>query len=176
MVKFSNELREKIVLDYLSGGGGFKFLAKKYGIGSHKTIFEWVNRYKKYGGSALDIRSPKNAYDGNFKLEVLKWMKTNRASLTETALQFNISTTSTILSWERKYEEEGVEALFRRRGRPEQMTNSLDHQHNQRKNGELSEIEKLKQENRLLRIEIEYLKKLKALMREPDNTDKSNRK
>jgi transposase len=101
-------------------------------------------------------------------------MNTNRASLTETALHFNISTSSTILSWKRKFKENGVEALFNRRGRPELMkTNS------ERKKGrkeEPSELEKLQQENRLLRIENEYLKKLRALMQEPEDTDKSNRK
>lgn len=38
------------------------------------------------------------------------------------------------------------------------------------------ELEKLQRENRLLRIENEYLKKLRALMQEPDDTDKSKRK
>ena len=174
MVKFSSEFREKVVLDYLAGGGGFKFLARKYGIGSHKTILEWVNRYKKYGGSAFNIRSSKNVYDGNFKLEVLKWMKTNRASLTETALHFDISTSSTIVSWKRKFEEKGVQALFKQRGRPKHMKTN-----NGRKKGKTEEpleLEKLQQENRLLRIENEYLKKLRALMQEPEDTDKSNRK
>ncbi|MCM3571543.1 helix-turn-helix domain-containing protein, partial [Neobacillus mesonae] len=49
-------------------------------------------------------------------------MKSNKASLAETALHFNISTDSTIWTWERKFEEQGVEALFKRRGRPKQMT------------------------------------------------------
>ena len=80
MVKFSSEFREKVVLEYLSGGGGTKFLAKKYDIGSHQTVLDWVNRYEKYGKKAFNVRSPKDVYDGNFKLEVLEWMKTNRAS------------------------------------------------------------------------------------------------
>ena len=58
------------------------------------------------GISAFNIRSSKSDYDGNFKLEVLKWMRSNRASLTETALHFNISTPSTIWSWERKFRRE----------------------------------------------------------------------
>jgi transposase len=111
----------------LAGGIGSKLLAKKYGIGSHQTILDWVNRYKEYGGSAFDVRSPKYDYDGNFKLQVLKWMKSNRASLTETALHFDISTPSTVWTWQRKFEKGGVEALFRRRGRSKQMTTSPNH-------------------------------------------------
>ncbi|WP_374110667.1 helix-turn-helix domain-containing protein [Neobacillus cucumis] len=53
-------------------------------------------------------------FSGKFKLEVLDWMWSNRASLPETALHFDISAPSTIWSWEKKYNEKGVEALFNR--------------------------------------------------------------
>jgi transposase len=174
MVKFSSEYREKVVLEYLNGGGS-KELAKKYGIGSHQTILDWVNHYNKYGEKAFDLRSHERVYDGKFKLEVLEWMGRNRASLRETSLHFDITTPSTILSWKRKFDEEGVEALFKRRGRPIPMT-ANHHDHQQGKKEESSELEKLQRENRMLKIENEYLKKLRALMQEPVVTDKSKRK
>jgi transposase len=172
LVKFSSEYREKVVLEYLNGRRGSNELAKKYGIGSHQTILDWVNRYEKYGDKSNVVRSPKSVYDGNFKLEVLKWMWSNRASLRETSLHFDISTPSTILSWERKYRENGVKALFKRRGRPIQMT-ANHHNHQQGKKEESSELEKLQRENRMLRIENEYLKKLRTLIQESVGTDKS---
>jgi transposase len=174
LVKFSSEYREKVVLEYLNGGGGTHELAKKYGISSHTTILNWVNQYKKYGDKAFEVRSPKDVYDGKFKLEVLEWMESNSASLPETALHFNISAPSTIWTWKRVFEEKGVEALFKRRGRPNQMT-PKEKQH-KGENEEPSELEKLQHENRLLRIENEYLKKLKALIQESEDTDKSKRK
>jgi transposase len=174
LVKFSSEFREKVVLEYLNGGGGSNELAKKYGIGSHQTILDWVNRYQKYGNIANEVRSPNSVYDGNFKLEVLKWMWSNRASLRETSLHFNISTPSTILLWERKYREKGVEALFNRRGRPKDMI--ANQENPQEKKEESSDLESLQRENRMLRIENEYLKKLRALIQESVDTDKSKRK
>jgi transposase len=51
-----------------------------------------------------------------------------------------------------------------------------NHDQQQGKNEESSELEKLQRENRLLRIENEYLKKLKALIQESEDTDKSKRK
>ncbi|MCM3567797.1 helix-turn-helix domain-containing protein, partial [Neobacillus mesonae] len=168
MVKYTSEYKETIVLEYLNGGGGLGGLAKKYGIGSRQTILNWVNRYKKYGEKAFDVRSTKSVFDGKFKLEVLEWMGRNGASLPETALHFNISTASAIWAWKRIYEEKGVEALFKRRGRPIQMTAKRDHQ--QKKKEESSELEILKRENRMLRIENEYLKKLEALIQEPKDT------
>ncbi|MEH7549462.1 MULTISPECIES: helix-turn-helix domain-containing protein [Bacillaceae] len=152
MVKFLSDFRKKIVSEYLEGGGGSRELAKKYSIGSPQTILDRVNRYKKYGDKAFNIRSSKGDYDGNFKMEVQEWMWSNRASLPETALHFDISTPSTIWSWEKKYKEKGVEALFNRRGRPKDMT--TNHKHNQGKE-ESVELEKLQREIRMLRIENE---------------------
>jgi transposase-like protein len=87
-------------------------------------------------------------------------LKTEHASLTQAALHFNLSEPSTIHQWQRIFETEGVEALFRSRGRDPIMTG--DKQTKREKS--LSELEKLKEENELLRIENEYLKKLKALV------------
>ncbi|GHH96859.1 transposase [Neobacillus kokaensis] len=173
MVKFSSEYRAKIVFEYLNGGG-LGELAKKYGIGSKQTVLDWVNRYKKYGNKAFDIQNTKSVYDGKFKLAVLEWMERNGASLPETALHFNINTPSTIWTWKKTYEEIGIKALIKRRGRPEQMTAKNDHQ--QAKEEESSELERLKRENRMLRIENEYLKKLRALIQGPVDTGKSKRK
>jgi transposase len=101
-------------------------------------------------------------------------MRINRASLSETALHFNISAVSTIWTWERTVEEKGVAALFNRRGRPKVMTAMNDQ--NKGKNEDPSELVKLQHENQMLRIENEYLKKLRALIQEPADTDKSKRK
>ncbi len=171
MTKFSIEFKEKIVLDYLNGGGGTHELAKKYGIKSNHSILNWVNQYQKYGKQALEVRSSKRVYDGKFKMEVLEWMWSNRASLSESALHFNISSASSIWFWERKYKEKGVEALFNMRGRPKDMITK----HKLNKGEQEDPIEILQHENRMLRIENEYLKKLKALIQEPQDIDKSKR-
>ena len=173
MVKFSNEFRKKVVQEYLTGMGSTT-LCKKYGVASRQTILDWVHRYEKYGVEAFQIRSSKFEYDGNFKAEVLKWRMENRASLTETALHFNISNAGTISTWEKKFHEKGIEALYERRGRPKQMTQNP--KENKSTKNKLSEVERLKEENKLLKIENEYLKKLKALIQEPNYTDKSKRK
>ena len=64
MVKFLSGFREKVVLEFLNGEESSRSLAKRYGIGSHQTILNWVNQFKEYGGSSFDIRSPKYDYDG----------------------------------------------------------------------------------------------------------------
>ena len=52
----------------------------------------------------------------------------------------------------------------------------MSHEHFVIKEKEPTELEKVQRENRLLRIENEYLKKMRALIQEPKNTDKSKRK
>lgn len=53
MVKYSFELKLKIVEDYLSGQGGYKFPSEKYHLKSRQQIVNWVASYKKYGATGL---------------------------------------------------------------------------------------------------------------------------
>lgn len=53
MVKYSFELKLKIVEDYLSGQGGYKFLSEKYHLKNRQQIVNWVASYKKYGATGL---------------------------------------------------------------------------------------------------------------------------
>ncbi len=138
-------------------------LCKQYKVTSKPTVLDWVHRYQKFGVDAFQIRSPKFMYDGSSKVKVLEWRHKNRASLTETALHFDISNTGTISDWQKKFDEGGIEALYKRRGRPKQMLqNPKENKHT--KTIELSELERLKEENKLLKIENEYLKKLDAVI------------
>lgn len=163
-----------VVLEYLTGTGSTHTLSKKYGIASHQTVLNWIHRYEKFGVEAFRIKGAKVDHDGSFKVKVLEWRHKNRASLSETALHFDISNVGTISSWQKKFDEGGKEALYKRRGRPGQMFKNPKDSHKGTK--ELSELERLQEENKLLKIENEYLKKLRALIQEPNHTDKSKRK
>lgn len=160
MTKFSFELKLKIVGQYLSGTSSTA-LAKRYGVKNSSNITTWVARYRKYGINGLKIRSPKYDYDGKFKIKVLNWRKENQASYPETALKFDISNAGTIAMWQRKFNKGGLQALFTRRGRSKHVTTNHNRQYEK---NDLSELERLKMENRALRVENEYLKKLDALI------------
>ena len=165
MTKFSFEVKLKAVQMYLAGIGS-STIARRLGIKGKKSVQIWVARYRKYGVQGLEIRSPKFDYDGNFKLKVLNWRKQHKASYPQTALQFDISNPGTIANWQRKFNERGIEALFTRRGRA--TTN-----HNQQARKQLSELERLKAENRALKVENEYLKKLEALVQRRGQSKKN---
>ncbi|MCT2880620.1 helix-turn-helix domain-containing protein, partial [Latilactobacillus curvatus] len=80
---------------------------------SNSLVVSWVQRYKAFGPKRLDVLSPKKTFDGSFKMNVLKWMKTNKASYPKTVLHFNISNVGTIWQWQHIWETEGADALYR---------------------------------------------------------------
>lgn len=157
-------MKLKVVQDYLSSSLGHKLIARKYDIKSDSSVLFWIRQYKAFGIKGLDVRSTDKIFDGSFKLNVLHWMKTNKASYPKTALHFNISNVGTIWQWQHIWETEGVDALFRSKGR--QIIMSTD---KQSKRHQKTELERLREENELLQIENEYLKKLRALVQEEEN-------
>lgn len=144
-------------------------ITRKLGIKGKRSVQIWVARYRKYGVQGLEIRSPKFDYDGNFKLKVLNWKKQHKVSYLQAALQFDINNPGTIANWQRKLKERGIEALFTRRGRANHMTTN----HNQQARKQLSELERLKAENRALKVENEYPKKLEALVQRRGQSKKN---
>lgn len=53
MVKYSFEVKLKIVQKYLGGEGGYTYLAKKYSIKNCEQIKNWVKAYKEFGEEEL---------------------------------------------------------------------------------------------------------------------------
>lgn len=124
LTKYSKTLKIKVVQDYLTSPLGYKLIARKYGIKSNSLVVSWVQRYKAFG----DGLSPEKTFDGSFKMNVLKWMKTNKASYPKTALHFNISNVGTIWQWQHIWETEGADALVPKDGK--QLCQLINNQKN----------------------------------------------
>ena len=100
-------------------------------------------------------------YSSEFKLSVIMDMRENHLGLRETERKYNVQH-SVILKWERIFLEEGAEGLMKerrgrackasgtRKGRPPKLDKKVE--------------EDLIAENQRLRMEIDYLKKLSALV------------
>ena len=170
MSKYSYQFKLKIVEEYLNGTLGYSLLAKKYSIPSKSVITTWVNQYQINGKEGLQTPKINNKYSLPFKLDVLRFKQDTGASYKETANAFGIAEPSIIANWKRAYLKEGNPGLNRRIGRPAKMPKSNPNQDKikqskkeQQKNETIDEIEYLKKENEYLKIELAYLKKLKAL-------------
>jgi transposase len=102
---------------------------------------------------------PNKKYSGEFKQMVVETMRRERLSCNETEKRFEISKDRVRL-WECIYLEEGPESLFIERrgrsskGRPRKLPKEVE--------------EDLIAENQRLRAELDYLKKLQALVLEEE--------
>jgi transposase len=95
-------------------------------------------------------------FSGEFKQKVIEDMLNNGLSYRETAKKYGLPNHEPVRKWERIYRTEGVDGLYVDRrgrkstGRPAKLS---------------KEVEKdLMAENQRLRMEIDYLKKLNALV------------
>lgn len=163
MTKYSEELKLKIVQEYLSGKTSFKEAADKYFV--HRSdIQKWVAAYRENGIEG--ITKTHGTYDGNFKVSVVEYMRKTGCSLRKTAAHFNIPSSPTVGKWERIYLEEGSDALYaERRGRVTSMNKGKSKKPLEKQTEEdlIAEVQRLRMEN-------EYLKKLNALVQEREKS------
>jgi transposase len=168
MTKYDEQFKLKIVKEYQEGKLGYSLLAKKYGIKSHNLIKKWIKVFDKFGVNGLLRKRNNEVYSVQFKIDVLDYMKKTRASLMDTALQFGITTPSLISVWNKSYMAGGIEALGILKGRPPMSNEAKNRNKKTNKEQEMTYEQKLERENELLRLEVEYLKKLRAFQMDPD--------
>ena len=112
-------------------------------------------------------------YSTEFKISVIVDMREHRLGYRETARKYDILDYKVIQRWERIFLEEGAEGLMKerrgracaasgtRKGRPPKLDPKVE--------------EDLIAENQRLRMEIEYLKKLDALVREREERENARK-
>lgn len=165
MAKYSERFKLKLVKEYQDGKLSYSLLAKKYNMKDSTPILRWVKTYEKFGEEGLRRKKKKETYSVQFKLDVLSFMKRTGASETDTALHFGLTNPPLIASWKRAFLEKGVEGLNKPKGRPP-MSDKAKKKESIKK--EMTYEQKLKRENELLRLEVEYLKKLRAFQMDPE--------
>ena len=160
---YSAELKLQAVQDYLSGKGSQREICRKYEIPVHSMLQRWISCYNGH----RDFRERSGAGGEIYMTKGRKTTQEERAQIVAFCIEhgkdygltveaYKVSYQQ-IYSWVRKYEADGVDGLVDRRGRvkPED---------------ELTEAERLRQENRMLQaklkdkeMEIALLKKLREL-------------
>lgn len=162
---YPRELKKSAVNAYLSGEGSQAAICKKYGISSRTQLQNWIKMYNGHrelrpsGGRGSDIYMTKGkATTYEERLEIVSYCIEHGNDYTATIEKYGVSYQQ-IYSWVRKYNEKGAEGLVDKRGK-------------RKPESEMTEVEKLRAENRLLearnkRLETEnaVLKKLEELER-----------
>ena len=162
--RYSKELKEQAVQDYLCGRGSQQEICQRYGIRARSKLHNWIKRYNGHeelkasrtGGTAIMTKGRKTTFDE--RVEIVQYCIAHDHNYTETATKFGVSYQQA-RSYTIKYEAGGIDALQDRRGRSKPVE-------------EMSELEKLRAENRILRAEKEraemeasFLKKLDEIER-----------
>lgn len=169
MAKYSEKFKLMLVKEYQKGELGYSLLAHKYGMKDSSQLKRWVKVYEKFGAEGLKKKKHKETYSTHFKLDVLRYMDRTGFSEVETALQFGLTNPPMIASWKKAYLEGGAEALDKSKGRPP-MSDKAKSRNNKKpiEEKKMTYEQKLERENELLRLEVEYLKKLRAFQMDPD--------
>nr|WP_240335282.1 helix-turn-helix domain-containing protein [Paraliobacillus sediminis] len=169
MAKYSEKFKMKVVSELELNSKSFLIFLSLILLSqtSHITlpIVQFV-RLTLYYIFELKIYSSTSHVD---TLDVLSFMKKTGSSEIETALHFGLKNPPLIAAWKKVFAEGGIEALNRLKGRPPMSDKAKNSKNKPIDEKELTYEQQLQKENELLRLEVEYLKKLRAFQMDPEN-------
>lgn len=167
LCQYTAEFKEKVVQEYLNGTVSYRKLAQKYGIFADSTIKKWVELYNSHeeltdsrpkGGFLMAKDNTPRKTTMEERIAIVEDCISNGNNYGQTAQKYNCSY-GQVYSWVRKYKEKGVDGLADCRGKRKQED-------------QLSELEQLRAEVRMLKaekkqqqMEIDLLKKLEDIER-----------
>lgn len=176
MTKYNEQFKLDVVQQYLVGNAGYKWIGKLRGL-DYSMIKRWVSLYRLHGVAGLAKKVKAGQYNAKFRLTVLQHMWDNELSYGQVAAVFNIRSPGCIGHWERCYHSGGIDALIPRvRGRPKKMPDSQAPKPSLPADDETRTREELLAEVNHLRMEVAYLKKLRALVQSQQAQRTSARK
>jgi transposase-like protein len=161
--KYSKGTKERAVNAYLNGEGSQAYICREFKIKDRKTLRTWIKVYNSHRelrpsrGRGSDIYMTKGrntTYEE--RVEIVSYCIEHGNDYVATIEKYGVSYQQ-IYSWVRKYKEKGAEGLVDKRGK-------------RKLESEMTELEKLRAENRMLearnkRLELEcaVLKKLEEI-------------
>ena len=160
---YSAELKLQAVQEYLAGKGSQRNICRKYEITTTSRLRAWISCYNGH----KDFKERSGARGEIYMTKGRKTTQEERSQIVAFCIEHGKDYALTvetyqvsyqqIYSWVRKYEASGVEGLVDRRGKA-------------KPEDELTEADRLRQENRMLQaklkdkeMEIALLKKLREL-------------
>ena len=161
MKKYQTEFKLEVVKSFLAGEGGAKLLARRWVVPEEK-IRTWASHYRLHGLNGL--RPKRSAYSEQFKLQVLSHQDREQLSSRQVAAVYDIRNPNQVVVWRRNLQEGGLPALgSTKQGHPTMKPErrSLASSGTVTADSALALLE----ENKRLRAEVAYLKKLQALIR-----------
>ena len=144
----------------LEDGYSIDHIHRKFGIGKGRLQSLWL-LYQEHGTSVLH-RKPYTQSSGELKQQIMLDIEKNHLTLVQASLKYGVSATR-LSVWLKMFREQGIDTLLitKKRGRPPGMGRPR-----KKKPEEMTELERLRRENHLLKLELEIRKKAQALVEE----------
>ena len=171
MAKLTTEDKIRIIALYKEGYG-YKVIADKVNIRNFDNIRTIIKHYELFGEDALIVRHQDKKYSTEYKMYLIKRVL-NGESISSVAFE-NMLSPGQLSVWIKKYKELGYNGLNKPKGRPKimkQETNKPKLIHEDEKDKKIRELE---ERNAQLEMEIDLLKKLRALVQQ--RTQQQNKK
>lgn len=159
---YSKEFKTEVVEYYLSGKGSYQDVCKLFKIRATCTLRTWIKVYNGHelkaspGGGIIMTKGRKTTFEERIEI-VSECLKAGQ-NYEETAEKYQVSYQQ-VYQWVHKYKEKGIDGLIDRRGRTKPVS-------------EMSELEKIKAENKILKAQLErkeleniFLKKVEEIER-----------
>ncbi len=169
--KYSKELKEQAVSDYLNGLGSLKDLTKKDGISDPYVLRLWIKRHtsgKELKATSKGMRRMKQGRKTTFeeRIEIVNFTLAHEKDYQRDVEKYGVSYQQ-VYSWVRKFEKEGSNGLLDRRGKGLESKPNLTPEEELRlkikqqeepikylemENGLLKKLEEIKRRNQKKRI------------------------
>lgn len=162
--RYSKELKENAVKDFLSGEFSKEEITKKYEISSTSVLRKWLNKYNSHREIKATAKGLSHSMtkgrstSWKEKIEIVLFCIAHNHDYHQTAEVHQVSYQQ-VYQWVKKYEFGGEDALKDRRGRKKDEEELTPEEKIK------IEMKKLKADNERLKAENELLKKLEELER-----------
>lgn len=159
MTKLSKQDKIDIYNKWKYYGISCNQLAKEYNIKNNSNISYLVRLIDKYSLRVLEV--PYTKYSVEFKEAAIKRALSGKELVDLISLDLALPNSGMLHNWIRKYKEDGYNVINHKKGKP--SSNGQERSNNSQASRTTSQAKK---ENLKLTIQIEYIKKLDALVAE----------
>lgn len=163
--RYDSETMNAAVQAYLAGEGSQVEICKRFRILSKTQLQNWIKLYNGhkglrprggYGGGIYMTKGRVTTYEE--RIEIVSFCIENDKNYAQAIEKYGVSYQQ-IYAWVRKYEEHGAEGLADKRGKRKDIS-------------EMTEVERLRAENRLLKAEIKQKELENAVLKKVEELER----